>query len=263
MKKTIIASLALIIVTVMVISVASAKNENDKGNNSASSKSKIEKTKILKDFEKPTREKTNASIHKQKTDEVSVGLLEIAESEKNKDQQNREEKTKENKIGNPNMGEQEQVKTKTREEIASELEEVSEQTEAKQDETVEAINEIEQRGGFKKFLIGTDYENLGQLRSSLAHNENQTRKLTSLLESTVEEETKTAIQDQLIVLMQERERIKTVISENEQGFSLLGWVFRLMNGYQDDAIDEEEELMLEEDVLDVLEDEEEDGTETT
>ncbi|KKP78104.1 MAG: hypothetical protein A2271_02105 [Candidatus Moranbacteria bacterium RIFOXYA12_FULL_35_19] len=221
--------------------VAVAKNDNA---NSNSSGSKSEKTKNLKNYEEPTQGKTNASIHKEKTDEISSELLEASEVEKNKGQQNREEKTVENKLNNPNVGQQEQTRKKTREEIAGELEEVAEETEETQDETVEAIEEVEQQNAFKKFLIGTDYKNLGQLRSSLVHNENQIRKLTRLSGSIEDGEVETAVTAQMTLLMQERERIKNIIMENEDGFSLLGWAFRLINGYPKDSIDEQNEEAL-------------------
>jgi hypothetical protein len=121
------------------------------------------------------------------------------------------------------------------------------------------MKKIENQNGFKKFLVGTDYKNLGQLRSSLAHNENQVRQLTRISEELEEGEEKEALQEQLMVLMQERERIKTVITENEEGFSLLGWVFRLMNGYPRDSIDENEEAELEEEVAEALVENEEGG----
>ncbi len=258
MKKTIITSLVLTGVLALATSVVFANKDEDKSNGNSSSKSKSEKVKELKDFEKPTKEKTNASIYKEKIDEVSTELKETAEEEKIKGEQKREEKTVEKKVNNPDVGEQKSKKVKTREEIAGELEDVAKDAEEIGDETVEAIKKVEKQNKLKKMLVGTDYKNLGQLRSSLVHNRNQIRKLTALAESITDEETKTAIQEQLITMMQERERIKTVISDNEEGFSLLGWVFRLMNGYPKDSIDEQEEADLEDEVFGVLNEEIED-----
>ncbi len=252
MKKILMSSVAIVAVSFLVGSLAFAKKESADANDN-SSKSKSEKVKELKNFEKPTKEKTNASIHKEKTDEVSSGLLDVAEVEKNKGQQNREEKTNEKKINNPDVGAQEQVKEKTRDEIATELEDVASQTEEVQDETIDAIEEIEDRSGFKKFLVGTDYKNLGQLRSSLVQNRNQIRKLTGLSGDITDEDAKLATQEQLTILMQERERIKTVISENEGGFSLFGWVSRFMNNYPKVSIDDEEETQLIDEVVAVTE----------
>ena len=51
---------------------------------------------------------------------------------------------------------------------------------------------------------------------------------------------KTALQEQLELMVQERERINTIITEEEDSFSLFGWAFRLINGYEKLEDDEEE-----------------------
>ena len=66
------------------------------------------------------------------------------------------------------------------------------------------------------------------------------------------------LREQLLTLTQERERIKAVITENEGGFSLLGWVFRFLNGYPSEPVDDDSE----EDLIDEVQDsiDSEDGT---
>lgn len=244
-RMSYIAVVALALVFGFASFVAIAKNDNDKSNSGDSSKSKSEKSKELKNYEKPTAEKTNASIYKKNTDEISAELLEVAEMEKNKGQQNKIENANWNKVNNPNTGEQNQIAEQTRLGVATEIEEVAAETEEAQGETVEAIEEVENQNGFKKFFVGTDYKNLGQLRSSLVQNRNQIRKLTKLSAGMTDEAAKMALTEQMADLMKERERIKTIISDNEEGFSLFGWVFRFMNGYQNGtAVVEQEETQL-------------------
>ena len=249
--------LAVVLAAIFVVATVSfAKSDNSNSqSDKAASQSKSERVKDFKNFEKPTREKTNAAIHKEKIDEVSGDLIETAENEKNKGQQNREEKTVEKKINNPNVGEQEQIGEKTREEIAEELEEVAEEALEAEEETVEAMGEVEKENRVKKFFIGDDYKNLGQLRSSLVHNRNQIRKLIRISDGTMDEETKASIEEQLGDLVGERERIKEVITNNEGGFSLLGWVFRFLNGYPSESINQTEEDALEDEVGEALSDE--------
>ncbi len=261
-KKLSSTVLLVAVAIVLTMSVAIAKKDSNKGNKGDSSKSKSEKVKEFKDYEKPGNGKSNAAIHREKTDEVSAELTVAAEKEKNKGQENnkgqqqKEQKMEEKKINNPDVGEQNNKRVKigemTEEEVAEEMEEVAGETEKVQDETVEAINQVEKQNKFKKLLIGTDYKNLGQLRSSLVQNRNQIRQLARLSGVTEDEETQDIIEKQLTVLMQERERIKAVITENESGFSLLGWAFRLINGYPKDSIDEQEEEAFENEVADVL-----------
>lgn len=254
-KLSLVSLMAFFAVSLMVV----AKSDKAKSNPN-SEKDKKEVIEKFKDFEKPGNGKSNADVHKEQTNKVSTGLSEVAEKEKNQGQQKKEENNVRNQINNPGTGVQNTERVKrSDEEIAEELEEIAEEGEEAEEETVESMKKIENQNGFKKFLIGTDYKNLGQLRSSLAHNENQVRKLTRISGEIEEGEEKEALQEQLMVLMQERERIKTVITDNEEGFSLLGWVFRLMNGYPKDSIDENEEAELEEEVAEVLVEDEADG----
>lgn len=245
MKKITKASLIFLIAFFSTSSVILAEKKE-------TSNAKNDKVKEIKDYEKPTAGKSNSDIYKEKISGVASSLSEIVEVDE-KEKQNREEKTKEVKTNNPAIGKQTESKIKTREEIVKEFKNIAEQTESNGETTVKAIEKVENQNNFKKFLIGSDYKNLGQLRSSLVQNRNQIRQLTQTAEDVVDEDLKVAIQEQLEVLMGERERIKNIISENEEGFSLLGWAFRFMNNYENNAVDEQEELELEKEVLEAIE----------
>lgn len=140
-------------------------------------------------------------------------------------------------------------------EVAEEIQEIAETEEETVEDVVEIIEEIEEESKLKTFLIGADYKNLGNLRSSLVHNRNQIRKLTKTTAKVQSEENNLAIQEQLVVLTQERERIKDVIEENESQFSILGWINKFLNGYVSEPLDTEAEEELFEEVVDVLDDE--------
>ena len=99
--------------------------------------------------------------------------------------------------------------------------------------------------------MGDDYKNLGALRSYLAHNRNQIRKLVKVSEGLQGEESGEVVSEQLTTLMQERERIKTIIEENESTFSILGWITKFLSGYVDAPIDDD---YLIDDVGDVIDD---------
>ncbi|MDH4330342.1 MAG: hypothetical protein OEV93_02200 [Candidatus Moranbacteria bacterium] len=229
--------------------VAAKQGGNSNGGDkkvSQSSKGK-DKSKEIKNYEKPEKEKTNAKIHKEKTSEVSGDLKGVAKKE--------EEKNKNKNKGDDQQEMEQNQNGLENEEVVTEMEEVAEEIAETSEETAEAIEKVESRNKFKKMLVGTDYKNLGQLRSSLVKNENQIRKLTRVAEKTQAGETDTIVDEQLIALMQERERIKAVIQENQDGFSILGWAVKLFGGYTDEEIDEETEEQLEEDVLEVIENE--------
>jgi hypothetical protein len=192
--------------------VAVAKNDNAKASQGKS------KTVNTKNFEKADTAKgtTNAQLHKEKSEEVTKTLKEEAKKQKD--------------AGNTEVGDQ--------------IQQVVTEQEQTQEETTDAIAEVESRGKIKTFLVGTDYKNLGQLRSSLVHNRNEIRKLTQSLALVQTPEEKALIEAQLLTLTQERERIKTVITTNESSFSLFGWVSRFLTNYEQTPINETEETQL-------------------
>lgn len=215
-QKTKSAYLSVIVLSLvfgLVSLVAVAKSDNAKGQSQGKSK-----TVNLKNFEKADKTKgtTNSQLHKEKSEEVTKTL--------------KEEATKQ--------------KTDGKTEVSNQIQQVATEQEQTQTETVDAIAEVESRGKIKTFLIGTDYKNLGQLRSSLVHNRNEIRKLTQSLALVQTPEEKALIEAQLLTLTQERERIKTVITTNESSFSLFGWVARFLTNYEQTPINGQDETQL-------------------
>jgi len=145
----------------------------------------------------------NALLHKKNITDVVINLNEISDEE--------------DQIGNK--------------EVSDEIEEVAVDEEESVDEVVDAIDAIEKRPKWKTFLFGSDYKNLGQLRSSLAHNTNSIRKLDKAQNEVQANGNEADVQAQLGELIQERERIRTIITEHEDDFGILGWVFRFFSGY--------------------------------
>lgn len=239
-------------VSVLTISSAFAKQDNSASKSQKSDKAVAVKTEKFKNFEKAGQGKTNAQIFTEKAESVSANLKMVAEEKKTKVMTRAEEKKPAN-VGNGNVS---AMTMQAEEEAVEDLEKVAEEIDESSDETAIAINEVEKTNKFKKLLVGSDYKNLGQLRSSLVRNRNQIRNLTRLAENVTDESEKAAIEEQLTVLMQERERIKTVVSDNESGFSILGWVFKFLSGYDNTPIEETvEEQALEEDVAEIIGDE--------
>lgn len=240
-KKSFVLMFSILCLFVFASSFAivdAKKNGNDK--KTSQSAKKNDKSKEIKNYEKPKNDQSNAQIHKNKSTGVSDELKSTAKKEKKGN-------------GKIKEGVSEEM---SEEELAEEMEEVAQEVADSSEETAEAIEEVESRNKFKRLLIGTDYKNLGQLRSSLVKNENQIRKLTRIAGDMEGGEIDASVDEQLVALMQERERIKAVIQENQEGFSLLGWAVKLFGGYTEEEIDQDNEEQLEEDVLEVLEDKE-------
>jgi hypothetical protein len=212
--------------------VAFAKNDNAKSKAQGRSK-----TVNIKNFEKADSVKgtTNAQIHKDKSEKVAKTLQEVADEQKT--------------AGNT--------------EVSDQIQQVVAEQEQTQAQTTDAIAQVETRGKVKTFLFGTDYKNLGQLRSSLVHNRNEIRKLTQTLTQIQTPEQQALIEAQLATLTQERERIKTIITTNESGFSLFGWVSRFLNNYEQTPINDQEEAQLTDEVENAIDNTATDTTATT
>jgi len=157
--------------------------------------------------------------------------------------------------------------------VSAEIDEAAEDQAASEDVIVETVEAVDKRGKIKTFLVGSDYKNLGQLRSELVKNRNQIRKLTRLIATVQDPEPKAGLDAQLDSLMTERQGIIGFVQEKESSFSLFGWLAKLFTGYSPEPIDEAEESDLqeeaeraldkevEEDVLDeiISEDQEDDS----
>lgn len=116
-------------------------------------------------------------------------------------------------------------------EASQEITEVANTAEETAADTVEAIDAVESKPKWQVLLFGSDYKNLGQLRSSLAHNTNDIRKLSRAADVVEESSSSAQVQGTLATLELERQRIYDVIKANESQFSILGWVARFFTGY--------------------------------
>ena len=166
-----------------------------------------------------TKSNSNAQLHKKTVAEIVTTLEEVA--------------TTEEEQGNI--------------EVSEEIEEVTTEIEQDQEEIVEVIEKVESRPKWQTLLVGTDYKNLGQLRSQLVKNRNTIRKLSKTSADVTAPAAAELVQTQIDTLEEEQFRIKEIIEENEQQFSLLGWVFKFLSGYNsgdtDNEVDESTESL--------------------
>ncbi len=113
--------------------------------------------------------------------------------------------------------------------IGEQVRVVAQQQNESKDKVADTIDKIQNRSKVKTFLIGTDYKNIGQLRSEMVKTGNQIDWLKRLLDKTTSEESKTALQGQIQTLEQEQQNIENFLKANESNFSLFGWFVKLFN----------------------------------
>ena len=113
--------------------------------------------------------------------------------------------------------------------IGQEVKAVATEQDQSKEKVAEVIDTVNNRNAIKTFLIGSDYKNLGELRSETVKTENQISKLENLLEKTTSAGNQTVIQSQIQNLKQEQQKIESFVQTNENKFSLFGWFVKLFS----------------------------------
>jgi len=86
------------------------------------------------------------------------------------------------------------------------------------------INQISSRSKIKTFFFGSDYKNLGMLRSSMVKTNNEISQLKDLLAKATTPEIKTDLENQIKLMEIEKTKIDSFIKTNLSKFSLFGWL---------------------------------------
>lgn len=95
------------------------------------------------------------------------------------------------------------------------------------DKVVEAMNTVRTRSNFKTFLIGTDYKNIGKIRSEIAQTKNRLSELNKELEKISTSTDKTSIENEIASLKVDQTKLEEFVKKFEGKFSLLGWFVKL------------------------------------
>jgi len=113
--------------------------------------------------------------------------------------------------------------------IGEQVRVVAQEQNQNKEKTADQIEAIEKRNKIKTFLIGTDYKNVGALRSEMVQTRNRLEKLNRLTEQTTNAADKTELQNQIQTLEEEQTKIETLLKKAEGKFSLFGWLIKLFN----------------------------------
>ena len=111
--------------------------------------------------------------------------------------------------------------------IGEDMRVVAQEQESSNERATEAIKAVEARGGFKTFLIGTDYKNIGALRSEVVTTQNSIDRLTKAMDRATDATVKADLDTQIKALQETNMNALNFIKTNESKFSLFGWFVRL------------------------------------
>ena len=113
--------------------------------------------------------------------------------------------------------------------IGEEIREVARDQATSSQRVVKAMVKIENRNALKTFLIGSDYKNLGALRSEIVTTDNSISRLTKARDRATDPVVKAELDVQIKALQDEKTKIDAFIQLNENKVSLMGWLFRIFN----------------------------------
>ncbi|MES2471132.1 MAG: hypothetical protein V4526_02795 [Patescibacteria group bacterium] len=90
--------------------------------------------------------------------------------------------------------------------------------------TIAAIAEVEKRGSLRTFFFGSDYKNLGVIRSGMVTTANNIAKLKTLVSQATNASSKAELNVQIEALEDEQAELNAYVEAHEDTFSLFGWM---------------------------------------
>ena len=111
--------------------------------------------------------------------------------------------------------------------IGDDVRAVAQEMASTSDESAQAKAQVEGRPGWLTFLIGTDYGNLGTLRSDIVKTQNQIQRLTDARNRTTDVTAQAELDAQITALQDSASTTDAFVVSNESKFSLFGWLARL------------------------------------
>lgn len=122
-----------------------------------------------------------------------------------------------------------QIATTTGDGIGKEVRLIAQEQNNSMEKVSEGIKAIENRGKFKTFLLGTDFKNIGMIRSELAKTQSAIDKLNRTLQKMNTSTIAASTTEQIQNLTKEQERLKSFVEQNENRFSMFGWFVKMIN----------------------------------
>lgn len=113
--------------------------------------------------------------------------------------------------------------------IGQEISKIAKEQETSAKAVEEAMDEVDSVGGFRQLFLGTDYKNLGALRSELVKTQSAIDRLTKAMERAVDVNVKADLQKQIDALKATLTKAEQFAKDHEGKFSLLGWFVKLFN----------------------------------
>ena len=91
------------------------------------------------------------------------------------------------------------------------------------------IDKVKSRGSFAKFILGPNYGEIKDAKKTLKQNREQIKQLNQIRTQLSNQENQQQLAEQIQILEQENQKIETSLNEAQKGFSLFGWLNKLIS----------------------------------
>jgi hypothetical protein len=223
MKRTITTLLVLLFFTVNGHALAANQDNGNQAQNSGDTTQNREENQ-----ERTNNPETGTMTEEQQRDEEQTQLNNATSSYAPQNQATQQhvaqvQSTVQNmiqlsyRLNNENLGSQ--IRTMAQEQIKSE------------DTANQALEKAQTRSNFAKFFIGANYTQLKTIKQEMEQNQLRIQELQQICNQISNSADQTELQNQIQILEEQNTSLQNQLDSEESGFSLFGWLMRLINHY--------------------------------
>lgn len=115
--------------------------------------------------------------------------------------------------------------------VGDQIREIAKVQTQNQDMVNQSLDKAETRTSFAKFFIGPNYTELKVAKTTMTQNQDKIQELKTLMDQVSAETDKLAIANQIISLNEQNLTLRDQLAQADSGFSLFGWLSRLIRKY--------------------------------
>lgn len=114
--------------------------------------------------------------------------------------------------------------------IGQEIKTIAQNQEQNQEQLESSLEKIQNRNGFVKFFIGPNFGEINNAQQLLEQNREQTLQLNEIQTRLNNQRDSQNLQERIRTLEQANLGAENILARAQKGFSLLGWLFKLIYG---------------------------------
>jgi hypothetical protein len=106
---------------------------------------------------------------------------------------------------------------------------IAQEQKQEHEEMENGLENIDNRGGFLKFLIGNDFKEIKNVQNILVQNRQRVQQLNEIKTQFTNQGDQQKLTEQVSVLEKTNQAVQEQLNQVENRFSLLGWLFKLLS----------------------------------